>query len=304
MLLQVFYFILSIVGLYFGAEISLEASERVGKAWKMSPLLIGMFIVGFGTSLPEFFVSQLASYRGLYGMALGNIIGSNIANIFLILGICSLLYALGLESIELRKQFIFHLILSVIIGIIFYFQKINLITTGVMALFFVIYFYMNLKADKNNDSDNEVIEVDFKDYFKIIFGFILLYGAGELLVFSGANIGRSWGISEFAISAIFVAFGTSFPELVTALVASYRKKDADIIIGNVIGSNIFNGAFVLGSIGLYDFKLATNFNRELLALILVSIFMFILSKMKKRISKKYSILLLPVYIYFVVIWLQ
>ena len=303
MLLQVFYFILSIVGLYFGAEISLEASERVGKAWKMSPLLIGMFIVGFGTSLPEFFVSQLASYRGLYGMALGNIIGSNIANIFLILGICSLLYSLGLESIELRKQFVFHLILSVIIGIILYFQKINLITTGIMAIFFAIYFYMNLKADKI-DYNNEEVNVSYIDYLKIIFGFILLYGAGELLVFSGANIGRSWGISEFAISAIFVAFGTSFPELVTALIASYRKKDADIIIGNVIGSNIFNGAFVLGSIGVYDFSLATNYNRELLALILVSIFMFILSKIKIRISKRFTFIFLAVYAYFVYVWLQ
>ena len=119
-----------------------------------------------------------------------------------------------------------------------------------MILFFVFYFFINIK---NNSQNEDIKEKASKiDYVKIFIGFILLYASGELLVFSGSNLGRSWGISEFAISAIFVAFGTSFPELVTALVASFRKKETDLIIGNVIGSNIFNGAFVLGSIGPYS----------------------------------------------------
>ena len=302
MLLQVFYFLISIVGLYFGAEISLESSERVGKSWKMSPLLIGMFIVGFGTSLPEFFVSQLACYRGLPEMALGNIIGSNIANTFLVLGVSALLYALGLESKELKKQFGFHLVLSVIIACVFYSTKVSPITSLIMAIFFIFYFYINFRGEK--EVIEEEIDVSKFDYLKIIIGFTLLYGAGELLVYSGANIGRMWGISEFAISAIFVAFGTSFPELVTALVASYRKKDADIIIGNVIGSNIFNGAFVLGSIGFYNFQTSSRYSYELAALVSVSILFMAMSYLKIRINKKVSVVFLAVYSYFVYYWLK
>ena len=302
MLLQVFYFILSIVGLYFGAELSLESSERVGKAWRLSPLLIGMFIVGFGTSLPEFFVSQLACYRGVHSMAIGNIIGSNIANVFLILGVSSIFYSLGLEGKEINKQFYFHLILALLMGGVFFFGKISIIVTILMSLFMAIYFYLNLGGDV--DDNQEKTEVDKLDYLKIIIGFAMLYGSGELLVYSGSFIGRQWGVSEFAISAIFVAFGTSFPELVTALVASFKKKDTEIIIGNVIGSNIFNGAFVLGSIGFYDFKLESNYFKELLTLLIISLVFLSFNKLKIRISKKVSILFLCTYGAFVYLWLN
>ena len=112
MLLQLLYFLLSICGLYFGAEISLDSAEKVGKSWRMSPLLIGLFIVGFGTSLPEFFVSQLASFRGHPEMAIGNIVGSNIANIYLILGVSTLIVPMSLSDKGFNKQLIFHLILT------------------------------------------------------------------------------------------------------------------------------------------------------------------------------------------------
>jgi cation:H+ antiporter len=301
MLLQVFYFTLSIIGLFFGAELSLEASEKVGKSWKLSPLLIGMFIVGFGTSLPEFFVSQLACFRGVPSMAIGNIIGSNIANIFLILGISSLFYSLGVEGKEINKQFYFHFVLALLMSGVLYLGEVNLITTAVMSSFMALYFYLNLSSSDTKEFED--ITVGKLEYLKILLGFTLLYASGELLVYSGSIIGKYWGISDFAISAIFVAFGTSFPELVTALVASYRKKDAEIIIGNVIGSNIFNGAFVLGSIGFYDFKLESSFQREIMSLIIISLIFLIFNKFKIRISKKISIFFLAVYGVFVYLWL-
>ena len=125
-----------------------------------------------------------------------------------------------------------------------------------------------------------------------------------MLVFSGSNLGRSWGISEFAISAIFVAFGTSFPELVTALVASFRKKETDLIIGNVIGSNIFNGAFVLGSIGPYSIFVKESYMTEIYFLIGVSLIFLIFNRIKIRLSKKYALGLLATYSFFVYNWLQ
>ena len=302
MLLQVFCFVLSIIGLYFGAELSLESSEKVGKSWRLSPLLIGMFIVGFGTSLPELFVSQLACLRGIPSMAIGNIIGSNIANIFLILGVSSIIYALGLEGKEINKQFKFHLVLCFLMWIFIYRGEINLITTIVLGIFMAFYFYLNLSS--NEIKDVEKIDVSKFDYVKIIIGFALLYASGELLVYSGANIGREWGVSEFAISAIFVAFGTSFPELVTALLACYRKKDTNLIIGNIIGSNIFNGAFVLGSIGFYQFRLDNVFTNEMVALVGVSILFILFNFFKVRISRRYSVLFLGTYSVFVYWWLN
>ena len=302
MLLQVFYFLLSIIGLYYGAEISLDSSEKVGKSWRLSPLLIGMFIVGFGTSLPEFFVSQLACFRGVPAMAMGNIIGSNIANTFLILGVSSLIYPIGVEGRDINKQFIFHLVLTIILGCFLFLGQISMITALIMGLFLVVYFYSNLRSPSSKIE--EIPQVKITDYLKIIFGFSLLYGSGELLVYSGSRLGRNFGISEFAISAIFVAFGTSFPELVTALLASIKKKHSNIIIGNVIGSNIFNGAFVLGSIGFYDFKTESSFKSEIFALMIISISFLLLNSFKIRISKKFSLFFLSAYALFIYLWLQ
>ena len=108
MLVQGFYFMAGLVLLYFGADFSLESAERIGKSWKMSPLLIGLFIIGFGTSLPEFFVSQLAGLHGKYEMSMGNVLGSNVANIFLVLGVCSFWSTLGTGGKELKPQLLFH----------------------------------------------------------------------------------------------------------------------------------------------------------------------------------------------------
>ena len=111
-------------------------------------------------------------------------------------------------------------------------------------------------------------------------------------------------ITLFAISAIFVAFGTSFPELVTALVASFKKKETDLIIGNVIGSNIFNGAFVLGSIGPYRIFVSDGYTFEIYSLIAISLLFLLFNTMKIRLSKKYSLVLLTTYAFFVYTWLR
>ena len=119
MLAQGLYFLIGLVSLYFGADFSLESAEKVGKSWKMSPLLIGLFIVGFGTSLPEFFVSQLACFRGRYEMSIGNVIGSNVANIFLVLGVCGIFSPLETKSKSLMPQ-LFFILLLLVAGYLFF----------------------------------------------------------------------------------------------------------------------------------------------------------------------------------------
>lgn len=295
MLVQVLYFILGLGALYYGAEFSLESAEKIGKKFKMSPLLIGLFIVGFGTSLPEFFVSQVAGINGKFDMSLGNIVGSNAANIFLVLGVCGLFVDLKTDNEDLKFQFLFHLIVTFACGVIFYLKKVNLITLLIFFGLFILYFFKNFKANKVKDHDEQVIHVGAKEYGLLVLGFSFLYGGGELLIYSGSHLSRSLNISEYTISAILVAFGTSFPELVTSLIACRKKKDTDLIIGNVIGSNIFNLCFVLGSVGVYNFSLKSSYPLEIMILLATSILFVLGAKAKVKIGRLVSSVFLIIY---------
>ena len=295
MLVQVLYFILGLGALYYGAEFSLESAEKIGKKFKMSPLLIGLFIVGFGTSLPEFFVSQVAGINGKFDMSLGNIVGSNAANIFLVLGVCGFFVDLKTDNEDLKFQFLFHLVVTLTCGIIFYFKKVNLITLGVFFGLFIYYFLKNFKSNKSKDHDEQEIHVGAKEYALLVLGFSFLYGGGEILIYSGSHLSRSLNISEYTISAILVAFGTSFPELVTSLIACRKKKDTDLIIGNVIGSNIFNLCFVLGSVGVYSFSLKSSYLLEMMILLAISILFVLGAKGQKKIGRFVSSIFLMIY---------
>jgi len=306
MLVQGLYFILGLVALYYGADFSLESAEKIGKSWKMSPLLVGLFIVGFGTSLPEFFVSQLACFRGRFEMSLGNVLGSNIANIFLVLGVCGLYTKLPTDGKDLLPQFLFHLIATLFCGLFVYFGEINFVSLSIFSIIFLSYFWVNFKSDKDSENKefHDEIRLSWRDYFFLIFGFALLYAGGEVLVFSGSHLGVFFGVSEFAISAILVAFGTSFPELVTSIIACKRKKDTDLIIGNIIGSNIFNICFVLGSVGIYQFKIVGSFFYESIILAVIALIFIGLSLSRIPIGKVVSFIFLIVYFGITAYWVS
>ncbi|MCP4912189.1 MAG: calcium/sodium antiporter [Oligoflexia bacterium] len=311
MMLQVAILVLSIVALYFGAELALDAAERIGLYFGLSPLVIGLLLIGFGTSLPEFFVSQLASYRGESEIALGNIIGSNIANLFLILGVSGLLSSMHILRDEIRKQFIYHIILTAFLGVALFFTGINLVSTALFAFFFAGYLFITFNEMKKQrqfrnveeSSDEEIHELEFLIFVKLLGGFVLLFLGGEYLVSSGTFIAKALGISAYVISAIFVAFGTSFPELVTALIASWKKKNTDLIVGNIIGSNIFNVAFVLGSIGFYKVDMTGNYRIEFTALASAAIFLLLLNLIKRNFSLIPGIIFLSTYVSMVLYWI-
>lgn len=305
MLIQVLWLVLAIVILYFGAELTLEASEKVGKFLGLSPLVIGLLLIGFGTSLPEFFVSQLASFRGEQGMALGNIVGSNIANLFLILGVSGLLTVLQFKSTEIKTQLIFHGVLTSLLVMILLVGELNWWNASMLGCFFGYYLYFTFGQMKNEDTDEveDKESLSFLLLLKLIGGFVLLYAGGELLVSSGSKLAITIGISSYVISVIFIAFGTSLPELITAFLACRRKKDTDLIVGNVIGSNIFNVAFVLASLVGYQIKIKSDFKYEISVLIFAAIFLFLLSYLKKSFSKVLGVLFLAIYAGMISIWL-
>ncbi|MFG1501075.1 calcium/sodium antiporter [Halobacteriovorax sp. XZX-3] len=312
MVLQVVLLILAIVMLYYGAEFALESAEKIGLALGLSPLVIGLLIVGFGTSLPEFFVSQLASYRGEPGIALGNIVGSNIANLFLILGVSGLMGRLFISGTEIKKQLLLHLALTVILGIVLLQDQIYWWGSALLIGFMLFYLwdtFASMKKERahlgNQEQPHHMDEkIGPKEIIHLFAGFALLYGGGELLVKSGTAVALEFGISNYVISAIFVAFGTSFPELVTAIMTSRKGKNSDIITGNIIGSNIFNAAFVLGSLVFYKIKIAENFIPEMSALLFASLFLLAICFAKRAFYRIAGGVFLACYIAMVLYWVR
>jgi len=311
MYIQILILILAIVALYFGAEFALDAAEKIGLYFGMSPLVIGLVLIGFGTSLPEFFVSQLACLNGEPEIAMGNIIGSNIANLFLIMGVSGLLTPLYIMSQDIRRQVIIHVLLTVFLSVIILYIGINPLTTVLLALFFGVYLWDTFAQMRKHrqlrnieDEAEEVEELEVFVFGKLLVGFVFLYFGGEYLVKSGTEIGKLSGIPAYVISAIFVAFGTSFPELVTALIACAKKKNTDLITGNIIGSNIFNVTFVMGSIGIYEVPIRQNYNVELGALMFAALFLVMLVMVKRNFHRFAGVVFLATYGAIIYHWIQ
>lgn len=317
MLLQAVLLVFSIVLLYYGADFVLHAAEKIGLYLGLSPLVIGLVIVGFGTSLPEFFVSQMASYRGESGIALGNIVGSNIANLFLILGLSGVMTTLHILRKDIKTQFVLHLILTVFLSIALLQDRMYWWSSSLLAAFFAFYMWHTFKEmskqknlakiekrlEEEIHEDIHHVHIGALDWIKLIGGFVLLFAGGELLVRSGSELGRLAGISTYVISAVFVAFGTSFPEFITAILACIKKKDTDIITGNIIGSNIFNVAFVLSSLGFYNVTIDKSFAPEIIVLLFASIFLIILTLIRKNFSLLAGIIFLATYAGIVYSWI-
>lgn len=242
---------------------------------------------------------------------MGNIIGSNIANLFLIMGLSGLLTPLYIMSQDIRRQVLIHVLLTVFLTVIILYIGINPLTTVLLALFFGVYlwdtFAQMRKQRQLRNIEDEAEEVEKLEVFvfgKLLVGFIFLYFGGEYLVKSGTEIGKLSGIPAYVISAIFVAFGTSFPELVTALIACAKKKNTDLITGNIIGSNIFNVTFVMGSIGIYEVPIRQNYNVELGALMFAALFLVMLVMVKRNFHRFAGVVFLATYGAIIYHWIQ
>ncbi|MEC7277274.1 MAG: calcium/sodium antiporter [Bdellovibrionota bacterium] len=310
MLVQVLILVLSIVALYYGAEFALEGAEKIGLYFGLSPLVVGLVLIGFGTSLPEFFVSQIACWNNEPGIALGNIVGSNIANLFLIMGISGLVTPLFILQKSIKRQMVIHILLTALLAVVILYFGITPLASVLLFLFFIFFLWDTFREMRKErqlrsaEDEEEVEKLELFIFGKLVIGFVFLYFGGEYLVSSGTALGKELGVPAYVISAVFVAFGTSFPELVTAMIACVKKKNTDLITGNIIGSNIFNVAFVMGSIGLYDIKITQNFNQELILLGAASVFLLLLVLLKKNFGRLPGAIFLSSYGYTVYYWVS
>ena len=257
-------FILGLILLAFGGDTMVNGSVGVAKKLKVSTLLIGIVLVGFGTSTPELVASFIAINQEVpsTGIAIGNIIGSNIANILLILGVSSIIHPIKIEKNSFfRRDFWFLSVATLVIFITSFTGQINRYAGSVMVgtlLFYIFYSYKSEKKfvneNENKDIKEEISEVKEKPlYISLIMAIagitMTIYGA-KLLVDSAITIARNFGISEAIIGLTVVAIGTSLPELASSVSASIKKHN-DIAFGNIVGSNIYNALFILGMVALF-----------------------------------------------------
>lgn len=256
MLLSILFVLIALTLLYFGASWLVTGSSSLAIKAGVSPLVAGLTVVAFGTSSPELVVGINTALAGQGNIAIGNIVGSNIFNICIILGISSIIAALKIKMQLLKMDIPILIITTIAFMILFNDRQISRIEGGILLSGIVLYTILNIvlaRREKNkevmDEFDKSIPKSNMKWYYSagmVVIGIGVLVAGSELLVKGAVQIARVLGVGETIISLTIIAAGTSMPELASSVVATIRKE-YDIAIGNIIGSNIFN---ILGIIGI------------------------------------------------------
>lgn len=309
-------FIIGFVALIKGADMLVAGASSVARRFHISGLVIGLTVVAFGTSTPELFVNLIASFQGNTQIAIGNVVGSNIANVLLILGIAAAIYPLKVQSQTKWKEIPFSLLAAIVLFFVAndvlidhaHHSEITRSDGFILLGFFSIFMVYVIAVSKQSNEemgDSDIREMGMtKSMLFILLGLTGLVLGGKWIVDGAINIAKLFNVSESLIGLTVVAVGTSLPELATSAVAAYRKN-ADIAIGNVVGSNIFNIFFVLGtSAVIKPLPFLQSNNGDLLVTILSSLLLFVFLFIgEKRLLKRWQgIVFLLMYVAYVA-WL-
>ena len=256
-MIDILFFLAGLLILYFGADWLVKGASRLAITLNVQPVIVGLTVVAFGTSLPEFVVSFIGAMRELPDIALGNIVGSNIVNIGLIIGLSAIIFPLSVHMKLLKFEVPFMIFAAFLLFIFSINGTVSRMDSILFAVIFSGYIAYTIRAAKKETPDvageyREFLRVRDsikKDIVLIIAGLAVLIAGAEILLISAVSIARAMGISELIIGMTIVAVGTSLPELATSAVAAF-KRESDISIGNIVGSNIFNILFILGVTGI------------------------------------------------------
>lgn len=310
-------YILFVIGFFVlikGADLLVDGSSSIAKKLKISNIVIGLTIVAFGTSAPEFIVNIFASANGNTEIAIGNILGSNIANILLILGISAIIYPLVTKNNTVWKEIPLNLLAAILLGILVNdvrieggtFSGLSRIDGFVLLAFFIIFLYYTFGISKVtgeiSDEPNIKQLSNLKSLLYIVGGLLGLVMGGKWIVDGAVKIAELFNVNQSLIGLTIVAIGTSLPELATSAIAAY-KKQTDIAIGNVVGSNIFNIFWILGFSALIrplPFNKTSDF--DIIMTILASAILFITMFIGKKhtIEKWQGIIMILFYIAYIV----
>jgi cation:H+ antiporter len=296
--------------LVWSADKFVAGASAIAIHYHVSPLLIGMLIIGFGTSAPELVVSVLASWDGNTGIAIGNAYGSNITNIALILGVTSVISPIVVQSQILKKELPLLFLVSLVSAWFlsdFYLSRLNAFL--LLVIFVVLMGWTLIQGlKKREDPLAMAVDVEFttktvdvkKSYLQLFGGLFILIGSSRLLVFGAVGIAKAFGLSDVIVGLTVVAIGTSLPELASSLMAA-KKGNTDLALGNVLGSNLFNTLAVVGLAGfIAPLKIAQEvFYRDIGFMLILTLSLFAIGygfKKPGRISRAEGVLLLLSYI--------
>ena len=313
-------FFVSFVMLFIGGDLLVRSSVSIALRMRISTLVVGMTVVSFATSAPELFVSVKSALLGITDITFGNIIGSNISNITLVLGLTAIVFRINISP--KTKQFYFPTMLatSLLLGIVLYFfNEINLYIGLCFVVLLVLFTFSLIKKSRKENSQNIQEEINsaanmsaYKAVLFMIAGILLLSFGANFLIDGTTLIAQEFGFTERVISVSLVAIGTSIPELATSLVAAFKKEE-NLAVGNLIGSNIFNILAVLGITSIINPISLSPINHEVVSFlnhplfsdfcwmisitILLGIFIYVMTK--NTINHFEGFFLFSVYIVFI-----
>jgi len=308
-MIDVFLMAVGFAFLITGADLLVKAASVLARKLRVSDLVIGLTVIAFGTSLPELFVNITASVKGLSGITVGNIIGSNIANILLILGVSAIIFPLAVTRGTTWKEIPLSFLAAVLVMILSNDRVIDgglwsglaRIDGVVLLSFFVVFIYYTFGIAKNTEGfEDHPGKRDYKlmsIVVRLVLGFAALIAGSRWVVSGAVSIAEALGVSQSLIGLTIVAVGTSLPELATSAVAAYRKN-AEIAVGNVVGSNIFNIFFILGVSAVIrpvPFEAKYNVDTGFLVFASFILFLWMFTGKKHRLDRWEAVVFLIMY---------
>ena len=286
MILNILFIVIGIVLVLWGADRLTDGAVAVAEKMKMPQIVIGLTIVAMGTSMPEFCVSLISALKGTSDLAVGNIVGSNIFNTLLIVGVSALVAPMSIMKTTVRKDIPFALVASALLLIMCLDGDISRIDAAILFVMFLIFMYITLRGAKVQGTDVEEKEkkamATWLSVVWILVGLACLIGGSNLFVDGATAVATKLGVSEAVIGLTIVAGGTSLPELATSVVSA-RKGNSGIAIGNVLGSNVFNILAILGLTGVISpmtLKGITMTDLSMMVISIILIWLFSFTKYK------------------------
>ncbi len=304
--------VLGFVVLIFGASTLVTGATSLAARLKVSDLVIGLTVVAFGTSLPELTVNTFNSVKGLNDAIFGNVIGSNIFNILLILGVTGLIFPISVDKRTVAYEVPFSIVITIVLFFLindhFYSTTSNSLGFGdslvILCCFaiFLFYIFKSLKGISKEESTDKKLRPVYQSALFIVLGLGAMIAGGYLITENAVNMANYFGMSEKLISLTILSIGTSLPELATSTVAAY-KRNASIAVGNVIGSNIFNISFILGINGIiHPVSYSPIMNYDIYFLLFGSLVLMIamFTGGKRKLDRWEAFLLLITYIGYII----
>jgi cation:H+ antiporter len=299
-ILDAIYIIGGLCLLVLGGELLVYGASKIAIIFGVKPIVIGLTVVAFGTSMPEAFVSALSTMSGKNDIAIANVVGSNIFNFLFILGLAAVVKPLKVERQSVRREVPFIIATSVLAWFLCVDGEMGRLDGMILLILFAVFLFVCVKSAISEDSDDNPSKVRgnrFKQIALVLSSLVILVVGAKLLLSGSVSIARHLGVSELLIGLTIIAAGTSLPELATSVMASIRGKD-DIAVGNVTGSNIFNIGFILGISAIIHPLSVSNLmlKRDIVVMIVVSLLALPILKSGFKVSRMEGCFLVIAYV--------